>query len=150
NHNDGILTRGAGALPITNAIPSEPPGSEPVLSIDGNGSWVELPPNLLSGQEEVTIEAWAKWNQFRPWSAIFSFGAGENFLKVYNNDSSRKLGAVIDERRTPVWQGQGATAPEDLEAGEWTHVAVVLSAKGMKLYSDGKLVAENANGRPAL
>jgi signal transduction histidine kinase/CheY-like chemotaxis protein/ligand-binding sensor domain-containing protein/protocatechuate 3,4-dioxygenase beta subunit len=125
------------------------PGDDPVLSLDAPGGTVELPPNLL-GSEEVTIEAWAKWNEFRPWSTLFSLGEGENFLKVYNSESTRKLAMVIDIRRTPAWQGVSVSAPEDLAAGEWTHVAAVLSAKGMRLYCDGNLVAENANGRRAL
>jgi signal transduction histidine kinase/ligand-binding sensor domain-containing protein/CheY-like chemotaxis protein/protocatechuate 3,4-dioxygenase beta subunit len=131
-------------------IPAGAAGDDPVLSVDQGGGALELPPNLLSGHEEVTIEAWAIWNGFQPWSTVFSFGAGENFLKVYNQDATRKLGMVIDERVTPAWQGQGASGGDDLTPGEWTHVAAVCSPQGMWLYADGELVAENPNGQRSL
>ena len=46
-----------------------------VLELDGNGSYVELPPNMFTNLTEATVEAWAKWDSFRSYSRIFDFGA---------------------------------------------------------------------------
>jgi signal transduction histidine kinase/CheY-like chemotaxis protein/ligand-binding sensor domain-containing protein len=104
----------------------------------------------LSGLEEVTIEAWAKWDQFSPWASICVFQAGENALKIYNYESANDLEVVLDQQRTPTWQGQTARATGILTAGVWTHVATVLSPMGMKLYADGELVATNSMAKRSL
>jgi signal transduction histidine kinase/CheY-like chemotaxis protein/ligand-binding sensor domain-containing protein/protocatechuate 3,4-dioxygenase beta subunit len=149
NHNDGVLTRGAQVLPIDVAIPAEPPATEPVLSLDGNRSYVELPPNLLSGLEEATIEGWVKWLHVREWSRFFNIGKGENRLMVASS-AGQHLRLAIDQKVTGGWQGQFTQAPEIVEAGRWIHVAAVLSRKGMILYADGDPVGTNAAGMLSL
>ena len=47
-----------------------------MLELDGNGSYVELPSDLLQGAEELTIEAWVNWSRLGSWARIFDL-AGE-------------------------------------------------------------------------
>ncbi len=148
NRNDGVLTRGAQVLPIDTPLPPEETGTEPVLALDGNGSYVELPPNLLSGLEEATIEGWVKWSQLRHWSRFFSLGTGENRVLVANNTGNH-IHLAIDQKVSP-WIGQSTTSPQLNEAGRWTHVAAVLSRKGMILYADGDPVGTNNAGMLSL
>ena len=48
------------------------PAPNRVLELDGNGSYVELPPNIFKDLEEATVEGWEKWKEtfapfrFRP------------------------------------------------------------------------------------
>ena len=38
-----------------------PPTPNRVLELDGNGSYVELPPNIFKDLEEATVNGWEKW-----------------------------------------------------------------------------------------
>ena len=51
-----------------------------VLELDGNRSYVDLPPDIIRGLVEVTVEGWIRWDEFRAWSRFFSFGQGEKRL----------------------------------------------------------------------
>ena len=65
---------------IADPIASEQPssGPEPVLDLDGRTGHVILPPNILDGLKEATIEGWVKWRRFNGWPRLFTFGKGEN------------------------------------------------------------------------
>src|SRR6058998_1311768 len=47
-----------------------------VLDLDGNTSYVELPPNIFNDVAEATVEGWVKWRSFPTdrWSRFFSYG----------------------------------------------------------------------------
>ena len=51
--------------------------TEQVLELDGNGSFVELSPNIFNRLTNATVEAWVKWNRLDDYQSFFSYG-GEN------------------------------------------------------------------------
>lgn len=50
-----------------------------VLDLDGSGSYVELPPNILNNLDEATVEAWVKWRSLPPNQSSRFFSYGEPF-----------------------------------------------------------------------
>jgi hypothetical protein len=44
------------------------------LTLDGQGSYVELPPGLISSLSDATFEAWVTWRGGDAWARIFDFG----------------------------------------------------------------------------
>src|SRR5690349_3263240 len=51
------------------------PQTNRVLELDGNGSYVLLPPNIFTNLTQATVEVWAKWSEFRGYSRVFEFGS---------------------------------------------------------------------------
>ena len=45
-----------------------------VLELDGNDSYVELPPNGFSKLTDAIIEGWVKWDRFALNTRFFDFG----------------------------------------------------------------------------
>jgi hypothetical protein len=115
--------------------------------------YVDLPNGLISGRQDVTIEAWVTWAGGDPWQRIFDFG-----------DSTAGTEGTQDEGRTHLFitpQGSGSSGTNLLAlfrttAGEvvaqaaaplamnvMKHVAVVVDGAGdlMTLYLDGQPAA---------
>ena len=142
SHRHGVLTRGAQVLPIGTPFPVEPPGTEPVLALDGKTGYLELPPNLFNTLEEATVEAWVKWERLGGpgWNRLFTYGAAGHDLSVatLGNDS---LWFIVSD---PAQGFREITVPGALGTGEWVHVAAVSGPAGMKLYLNGTLVGSNS------
>src|SRR5437867_12352523 len=98
------------------AVSANAPAQNRVLELDGNRSYVELPPNILSGLEEVTVEGWVNWSQFRGWDRFFSFGEGENRVLVASGNGTNELHLVIDQRVTGGWIGNNVPVLQILDA----------------------------------
>ncbi|MEW6161351.1 MAG: LamG-like jellyroll fold domain-containing protein, partial [Verrucomicrobiota bacterium] len=125
-----------------------------VLELDGNGSYVELPPNVFTNLTEATIEGWAKWHAFTPWSRLFTFFA----LMEADYDASTRLipraysslqiqspgvsGDLRLEIRDVDQQVKTLLIPSVLKTNTWFHFAAVLGSGGMKMYVNGILLAE--------
>ncbi|MBI2924385.1 MAG: response regulator [Verrucomicrobia bacterium] len=108
-----------------------------VLQLNGEDSYVELPPDLCNDLEEGTIEGWFNWQSFRQNSHLFEFGNRSHGLVVHNRDIS-ELGVVIrTEGVGPQFFGSGYA----LQAGQWCHVALVAGSSGLSVYANGQLVA---------
>lgn len=123
------------------------PAQNRVLELDGNGSYVELPPNIFQNLTEATIEAWAKWDRFNNYSRIFEFGAPWQSMSVFNHDRNNDLRFNLYPRRArenPAL-AYNARANGILRSNEWTHIAVVAGPGGMKLYVNGVVVATHTN-----
>ena len=54
------------------------------LKLDGQGSYVELPPDIFHDLTQATVEAWVKWKEFAWYSRVFEFGAGYQSVSVFN------------------------------------------------------------------
>src|SRR5258707_5107541 len=123
-------------------MPAQRPGGdtqqpmkvENVLQLDGNGSYVELPPNIFDGLEEATVEGWVKWETFGPAdSMFFCFGVEGQAMFLGNHKNSPALKFVIydADHRRHGWRGADVNLPDSplasdvLEAGRWCHVAAV-------------------------
>jgi len=127
----------------------QPMKVENVLQLDGNGSYVELPPNIFDGLEEATVEGWVKWETFGPAdSMFFCFGVEGQAMFLGNQESSPGVKFVIYDanHQRHGWRGpaqnfpDSALAAELLETNRWCHLAAVSGKDGMKLYYNGELV----------
>ena len=76
------------------------PALNRVLELDGDGSYVELPANLLANLKEVTVEGWVNWASFHLASRFFDFGGGPFQLNVQNRGGTSTLWFESPEGRT--------------------------------------------------
>lgn len=112
-----------------------------VLHLPGAGSYVELPGGALGGLREATVEAWVR-TDFKATAPVYYYGerhrdfglngswsqsSEANFWVVYQFNLFHRL-----------------TAPTQVRRSSWQHLAAVASARGMKLYLNGRLMATNA------
>ena len=118
-----------------------------VLELDGNGSYVELPPNIFTNLTEATVELWAKWDSFPNYSRVFDFGASYQSMNVFNH-------ARTPDLRFNLYPRNAQKDPSLLyhirvngllTAHEWIHLAAVSGPGGMKLYANGELVGLHTN-----
>jgi hypothetical protein len=123
------------------------PAQNRVLELDGNGSYVELPPNIFNNLTEATVEVWAKWDRFNNYSRVFEFGAGWHSMSVFNHDNRPDLRFNLYPRpaKDNVALAFNARADGVLRSNEWIHIAVVAGPGGMKLYANGEVVALHTN-----
>ena len=124
-------------------VQAEYPGSAPavhsskVLELDGNGSYVELPPDAFTNLTQVTVEGWVKWESFRGMSRFFDFTFSGYELDVQNRDSSPTLWLGKHSGNSDAAQGDQIQVPGFLSPGRWTHVAAVSGSDGIRLFADG-------------
>lgn len=123
------------------------PAQNRVLELDGNGSYVELPPNIFRSLTQATVEVWAKWDSFRNYSRLFDFGATWQSMNMFNHARNPDLRFNLYSRfarddRSLMHQ---IRVDRLLKTNEWIHVAAVSGPGGMKLYANGTLVGEHTN-----
>jgi fibronectin type 3 domain-containing protein len=108
------------------------------ITLNGANNFVQLPADIASHQE-ITVATWVFWNGGASWQRIFDFGnnQSENMFLSPSSGSSQLRFTI---NNGGVEQSLNASA---LPIGEWSHVAVTLSASGAKMYVNGKLVAES-------
>jgi hypothetical protein len=126
------------------------------LHFDGAGSYVQLPPGIISSLSSATFEVWLTWRGAPEWSRIFDFGSndgntGQSYL--FLTPSNTMTDAV---RAAYSLAGNAAeTIVDGLEPllalsarGQLQHVAVVLDegALEIRLYVDGEQVDVNEFG----
>src|SRR5262245_10555488 len=114
------------------------PAQNRVLELDGNGSYVELPPNIFNDLTDATVEGWVKWESIRPeWNRVFNYGAALHDISVAVWNRTRQLYFFIGDDQKGL---QRLIADDLVHAGEWCHIAAVSGKGGMKLYYNGVLV----------
>ena len=122
-----------------------------MLLLDGNDSYFDLPPDILSGLDEATIEGWVRWDEFRSYSRFFSFGEGYHRLCVYNFEEGSFLQCAMDlGRKDSEYISEKIRPRAALTAGRWVHVAVVLTKEGTSLYLDGTLAGSEPKAHLSL
>lgn len=104
------------------------------IRFDGIHSYVELPSGIFDQEENATIEAWVKWEQFNEWSRVFDFGREGNAVVVQNNKKSSQINFRIWDNKG---KGYGVKAKDAVLTNTWHHIAVVCGTGGMKIYVDG-------------
>ena len=127
-------------------------GQNRVLQLDGDGDYVELPPNIFNDLDEATIEGWVKWESFGTFSRFVEFGKRERAMVIdhYRNGATLQFYIYINERPQGgsfrgyiVRGGTGLKHGGVLRLNEWGHIVAVSGKDGMKLYFNGVLMEEN-------
>lgn len=115
-------------------------GVEYVLELSGDQDAYVIPPIPSASIKEVTLETWVYWRHLGYFSHLFSSDntsckiglnnvLGEDTLQFYVYDDKVTLHALRVENA--------------ILTGAWQHVAAVIGQNGMRLYLNGKLLAEN-------
>ncbi|HXP62282.1 MAG TPA: response regulator [Dongiaceae bacterium] len=111
------------------------------LDLDGNESYVELPPALFTNQV-VTVEGWVKWREFGVYSRFFQFSDAALQIALMNESTSSSL--KLERFRAPVFEDlKVIRVPNLLATNQWVHLAMVAGASFSKLYFNGVLLATN-------
>ncbi|MSU34373.1 MAG: LamG domain-containing protein [Pedosphaera sp.] len=106
------------------------------LQLDGDGSYVELPANLLANVNEVTVEGWLNWASFQNASRFFDFGAGPFLINVQNRSTTSTL--WFESPKGNIYEA--VSLPGILLPNQWFHIAAVRSAAGLQLMVNGTLL----------
>jgi hypothetical protein len=117
------------------------------LKLDGNGSYLELPPDIFKTLTQATVEVWARWTSFAAFSRVFEFGAGYQSMSLFNHGTNSDLRFNLYPRyaKNDPSSMYTAYARGLLRTNEWIHFACVAGPGGMKLYANGRLVGQHSN-----
>ncbi len=146
---DGNLedTSGAahpGKLPGT---PVFAPGHEgQCLSLDGSGGFVDSGTNLPSLKETFTIECWVKPAATqRPYADIYGNHHNDfaGFALQQNGEQTNRYYFTFGTGSAWVYSSTFALTPD-----RWQHVAVVKTAKQLRVYLDGMVADSRAVDQP--
>lgn len=114
-----------------------------VLSLSGDGAFVQLPGETLEGEATVSVTAWVFLRANTSGQRVFDFGqnAASDFYTIATGDHA---GARISAGGNAGDQGLSAAA---IPANTWVHLAVVLDTtrKTLTAYVDGAKVAQADN-----
>ncbi len=124
---------------------SGPTGYGMAMEFDGSNDYVRLPiGSAIAAMNDITVSTWANFSDLGGgWQRIWDFGNDEQI----NMFVTPRMGTAGQLRFAVTIAGSGAesniTASATLPSG-WHHVAAVIDSASMtmKLYQDGKLVAE--------
>ena len=122
------------------AGPPLPAEGNRVLELDGNGSYVELPPGIFGDLESATVEGWILWRDFGSWSRFFDFGEEWRTIDVTVNRAGPALSYQItrSQRDDKILHAENALA-----RNQWFHIAAVSGPGGAKLYLNGTMIASS-------
>ncbi len=137
-----LAALGIGTLAIISS-----PAQNRVLELDGNGSYVELPPNIFRNLTEATVEVWARWDRLNSYSRVFEFGATWQSMSLFNQGVTSDLRFNLYPQVAKDNPALMFTARADgvLRSNEWIHIAAVSGPGGMKLFANGEVVALHTN-----
>lgn len=115
-----------------------------VLDLDGDGDYVELPNDLMSGLSEYTIEGWVKWRDTTNPNRFFNFGQFGKRVAVY------AFGDRVYYSNTSEYTKKrdfvtNLAAPNSISTNTWHHIAVTSTVEESKLYIDGSLAGRVEN-----
>jgi len=111
-------------------LQAQPAVPNQVLELDGNGSYVELPPNIFNDLDEATVECWVKCERFYNWTRVFDFGEKVRSMNV-------TLAWDVPDLAFDISEGAAARhfirVANLLQVNQWCHVAAVSGKGGMRL-----------------
>jgi signal transduction histidine kinase/CheY-like chemotaxis protein len=111
-----------------------------VLDLNGQGSYVELPPQAFTNLADVTVEGWVKWRRLGIWSRFFEFGSMWHSVDMGNHLLGPDVSTEFQRPKgISYWALTGL-----IKTNEWCHLALVTGRQGLKIYFNGMLVAEDA------
>jgi signal transduction histidine kinase/ligand-binding sensor domain-containing protein/CheY-like chemotaxis protein len=125
------------------AQPATPLSTNRVLELGGaQGGYVELRANILNELTEATVEFWARWRSYSTndyGSRIFSYGKPnhDTGIQVARDGTLNVFFQDFETRRI-----RQLFVPELIRTNEWYHLGVASGAGGLRLYLNGKLIAD--------
>jgi len=119
------------------------------LTLDGSaGTYVDLPPGLISNYNGVTIEAWASFGTESTWAYLFAFGdtaggSGQNGFWFTPHSGFGDYRLILSDI-TGQANEYRITAPGFLDGFSGQHIVAVLDLNNSyeALYLNGALVGE--------
>ena len=88
------------------ALRAQPSATNQVLELDGNGSYVELPLNILNDLEEATVEAWVRWYDFSgTFKRVFNYGGARRDLGITTRTDTANLWFVLGDAQPGFARG---------------------------------------------
>ena len=127
NRNGWGLPRGSW---LQIQYPPNTPGN--CISLDGNGDYIQIADDPALNPQSITIEAWVYVNSFGDWEGIVTKGT-ESY-------ESYSLCLVTNPNRFRFeahWPNVQMVESEEVESGQWYHVAAAFSAFEAAIYVDG-------------
>lgn len=111
-----------------------------VLSLGGDGDYVQLPSDIFNELDSATVAGWVRWEKFGYDSRFFDFGNERQMMLVSNVGSTSSLSFKIGDQNQRNYE---IDVTDILQLNEWYHIAAVSGKAGMRLYFNGVLVGEN-------
>lgn len=114
------------------------------VKVGAEEGYVQLPENVMSHTEAMTISAWVKANSLNDYARLFDFGTGTGSYMFLAPKVGSGMQFSITVNGNAAGAEQTVSGPA-LTAGEWRHVAVTLADSTGILYVDGKEAGRNTN-----
>jgi hypothetical protein len=116
-----------------------------VVSLDGDGDYVDLPKNILAGENMVTLSAWFRIDEST--GSILSHYDNGGWYAYYLNVNNNFIEVCISNKSTGdcyqgTWHEEGIPDvghSNSVNDGLWHHAVVVYDNVEVKLYVDGVL-----------
>ncbi|WP_369375623.1 LamG-like jellyroll fold domain-containing protein [Promicromonospora sp. Populi] len=113
-----------------------------------NANAVDLPDNLLQGEEDFTTSFWVRPDTKADWIGLFHIGDGlegaGSFFQIQmqtNAAGATGLAATFKAKGAALQERVYATPTRDVVAGEWNHVAFTRQGATGTLYLNGEPIA---------
>ena len=111
-----------------------------VLHLNGDSAYIELSPDIFKGLDEMTVEMWVKWKEYRDFSQPFGFGSTDNIIAVNNESIQRHLQFFIYKN------GELHLNKFDylIYNNRWMHIAMIVDRQSMKFILNGRQLIRKA------
>lgn len=114
------------------------------LSLPGGkeGSYLELPEDLLDGEEQITVSAWVKLHSQSPYQRIWDFGNGQgSYLYLLSNGNNEGFRGYASAITNQGWtKEEGVEKGSDFERDIWVFTTVTIREGELSLYENGVLI----------
>jgi hypothetical protein len=118
------------------------------LQLDGkDGSYGQLPNDILSRAKETTISTWMKLDEVTTFTRIFDFGNGiQKYMFLTPKDlNNGTLSLAITTGGNNGGAEEWIETDYKVSPNEWTHVAVTFKDNVGTIYVNGEQVGQNEN-----
>ncbi len=122
------------------------------LSGGTNANAVDLPDNLLQGEDAFTTSFWVRPDAKANWIGLFHIGDGlegaGSFFQIQMQTQAAGntgLAATFKAKGNPLQERVYATPTKDIAAGKWNHVVFTREGATGTLYLDGVQIAQRTD-----
>lgn len=112
-----------------------------------SNGYLQLPANILTGVDNITVSAWVYYRQAQNYTRIFDFGNNttRNMYLTPSGNNSGAIGLAFAITNSGSGGEQKMGKGTALATGVWKHVALVMNGSTGVIYEDGVKVAEKTN-----